>query len=406
MNDRILVVGASHAGVQLATSLRDQGHSGAITLVGAEHRAPYHRPPLSKAYLSGAASAASLTLRSDTFFATKDIDLVLGQRISDVRLDLGEAWTTSGHHLGFDRLALATGARVRRLAVPGHDLDGVVYLRDLDDADRMARLMGEARTAVVVGGGFIGLEAAAVLHGRGIDVTVVEAGGRLMARSVSHEMSDFYARLHRSKGTTVLLGTGVTGLAGEGGSVDRVVLEDGTVLPADLVVVGIGVQPRTELAEQLGLEVDAGIVVDRSARTSDPRVVAIGDVAVLPHPLEPGRSIRLESVQNATDQAIVAAATLMDVNRTYEAVPWFWSDQFDLKLQMAGAATSHDQVVVRGSMERGTFTILAYREGRMVAGESVNAGSDFVAVRRALAAGTTFPQDLAADETIRLKSLL
>jgi 3-phenylpropionate/trans-cinnamate dioxygenase ferredoxin reductase subunit len=406
VSERVLVVGASHAGIQLAAALRDLGHAGALTVVGEEPHRPYHRPPLSKAYLAGAASAASLALRSDSFFAANDIGLVLGQRVAHVDLDRGEAHSTSGTRLDFDRLALATGARVRRLAVPGRELDGIVYLRDLDDADRMARLMGAARRAVVVGGGFIGLEAAAVLRERGVEVTVVEASTRLMARSVSREMSEFYVRLHRSKGTNVRLGVGVVGFDGEDGRVNRVLLEGGAVLPTDLVVVGIGVEPRTELAEQLGLAVDGGIVVDQSARTSDPRVVAVGDAAVLPHPLEPGRSVRLESVQNATDQAAVAASTLLGEPRRYDAVPWFWSDQFDLKLQMAGAAADYDEVAMRGSMERGRFTILCYREGTLVAGECVNSGADFIAVRRALAAGTTFPPNLVTDESVKLKTLL
>ena len=405
MTEHILVVGASHAGVQLAGALRSKGHPGTITLVGAEPHIPYHRPPLSKAYLAGEASPESLSLRSESFFASRDITLVLGERVEHMDLESGKARTSSGAVLAFDRIALATGARVRRLKVPGQDLSGIVYLRDLDDADRMARLMLPARRAVVVGGGFIGLEAAAVLRDRGIEVTVIEAGDRLMARSVSREMSEFYARVHRGRDTDVRLGVGVVGFEGEC-QVSGVVLDDGTTIPADLVVVGIGVEPRTELAEQLGLKVDGGIVVDESARTSDPRVVAIGDVTALPHPLEKSTTIRLESVQNAADQAAVAASTLLGEPVRYDAVPWFWSDQFDLKLQMAGAESSYDEVAVRGSMEGGKFTILCYRDGRMVAGECVNAGADLIAVRRALAAGTTFPADLAVDDSVKLKTLL
>ena len=262
------------------------------------------------------------------------------------------------------------------------------------------------RTAVVVGGGFIGLEAAAVLRQRGVEVTIVEFADRLMARSVSREMSAHFADVHRDHGSRVLLRTGVVGLEGTAGRVQQVQLDDGTTVPADLVVVGIGVVPRTELAEQLGLKVEGGLLVDAQARTSDHRVVAAGDVTLLPHPLEPGSHLRLESVQNATDQADVAAATICGQETTYDAVPWFWSDQFDLKLQMAGAATGYDDVVLRGCAADGGFTVLCYRGDRLVAGECVNAGADFVAVRRALAAGTSFPRDLAADTTVRLKTLL
>jgi len=404
--DHVLVVGASHAGVQLAARLRERGHLGPITVVGDEAPLPYHRPPLSKAYLAGSATAESMTLRPESFYATKEISLVRGALVEEIDLDAGSAHICGGPDLSFDHLALTTGARVRRLVVPGADLDGIVYLRDMQDAIQLRSALGSVRRAVVVGGGFIGLEAAAVLRQRGVEVRLVEFGSRLMSRSVSREMSDFFADLHRSRGTEVLLGSGVVALEGQGGQVTSVVMDDGSTLAADLVVVGIGVTPRNELADQLGLKVDGGLLVDRQARTSDPRVVAAGDVTLLPHPLEPGTYLRLESVQNATDQADVAAATICGQEATYDSVPWFWSDQFDLKLQMAGAASGYDDVVLRGSARKGSFTVLCYRDHRLVAGECVNAGADFVAVRRALAAGTSFPRDLAADTSVRLKTLL
>lgn len=406
MSSRVLVVGASHAGVQLAARLRDRGHQGPITLVGEEAPLPYHRPPLSKAYLAGDVTTDSMSLRPEAFYATRDITLLRSARVEEVELDSGTASTSTGATIGFDHLALTTGARVRRLEVPGADLDGVAHLRDVRDAARLRETLGTVRRAVVVGGGFIGLEAAAVLRQRGIAVHVVEFADRLMARSVSREMSAFFAGVHQERGTRVLLGTGVVALQGDGGRVREVVLDDGSTLPADLVVVGIGVVPRTELADQLGLKVDGGVLVDRQSRTSDHRVVAAGDVTMLPHPLEPGTHLRLESVQNATDQADVAAATLCGQEASHDSVPWFWSDQFDLKLQMAGAASSYDDVVVRGSAREGGLTVLCYRGDRLVAGECVNAGADFVAVRRALAAGTSFPRDLAADTAVRLKTLL
>lgn len=417
MSRHVLVVGASHAGVQLAARLRDRGHEGPITVVGEEGALPYHRPPLSKTYLSGSATADSLALRPEAFYEAKGIRLLRGVRVDRVDLDAGTAVTDDGSSLGFDRLALATGARVRRLDVPGADLDGILQLRDLDDAtglrDALADPTAPVRRAVVVGGGFIGLEAAAVLRLRGVEVTVVELADRLMARSVSREMSSYFLAVHRARGSRVLLGTGVIGVEGQGGRVTGVALSDGSTLPADVVVVGIGVVPRTELAEQLGLRVDGGLVVDRQARTSDPRVVAAGDVTVLPHPLDPTQMLRLESVQNATDQADVAAATLCEQDTTHDQVPWFWSDQFDLKLQMAGAAAAYDDVVLRGSLEPagdgatpGGLTVLCYRDERLVAGECVNAGADFVAVRRALASGSSFPREQAADPAVRLKTLL
>lgn len=406
MSASVLVVGASHAGVQLAARLRERGHEGPITVVGEESPLPYHRPPLSKAYLAGTLTTESMALRPEAFYASRNISLLQGTRVEAVDLDQGTAATSGGATVSFDHLALTTGARVRRLEVPGADLAGVVYLRDVHDATTLREELPTVRRAVVVGGGFIGLEAAAVLRQHGVEVIVVEFADRLMARSVSPEMSTFFADVHRDRGSRVLLRTGVVALDGRQGRVEAVVLDDGTTLPADLVVVGIGVVPRTELAEQLGLKVDGGLLVDRQARTSDPRVVAAGDVTVLPHPLEPATHLRLESVQNATDQADVAASTICGQAASHDAVPWFWSDQFDLKLQMAGAASSHDDVVVRGSVREGGLTVLCYRDDRLVAGECVNAGADFVAVRRALAAGTSFPRELAANPSVRLKSLL
>ncbi|MBC9734308.1 NAD(P)/FAD-dependent oxidoreductase [Nocardioides marmotae] len=405
MTGRVLVVGASHAGVQVAAALRDAGHEAPVTVVGAEPHLPYHRPPLSKAYLAGAATPDSMALRPATYYETAGIDLVRGERVTTIDRAAGVAVTGTGRELAFDRLALAPGARARRLTVPGAELPGVVYLRDLRDAEALRGRLGTTRSAVVVGGGFIGLEAAAVLAQLGVTVTVAEAGERLMARAVTPTLSDWFAGLHARHGVEVRTGTAVAAIDGAG-AVESVTLDDGTTVAADLVVVGIGVEPRVELAEQLGLTVAGGIVVDARARTSDPEVVAVGDAVVLPHPLEPGASIRLESVQNATDQAVVAASTLLGGDREHTGVPWFWSDQFDVKLQMAGAPTSCDQLVPRGSVEAGSFTVLRYREGRLVGCECINAGADFVAVRRALAAGTTFAPEQASDAGVRLKTLL
>nr|WP_255670163.1 FAD-dependent oxidoreductase [Aeromicrobium wangtongii] len=400
-----MIVGASHAGVQLAARLRERGHEGPVTLVGEESPLPYHRPPLSKAYLAGSVTAESMSLRPETFYSSKAITLVPGARVEEIDMAAGTAHCLTGQSFDFDHVALTTGARVRRLDIPGADLAGVVYLRDMQDATGLREALGPVRRAVVVGGGFIGLEAAAVLRQRGVDVTVVEAADRLMARSVSEEMSAFFAGVHRDRGSRVLLETGVVAMNGREGRVEEVVLDDDSTVPADLVVVGIGVVPRTELADRMGLAVDGGILVDRQARTSDPRVVAAGDATVLPHPLEPATFLRLESVQNATDQADIAAATICGQTAAYDSVPWFWSDQFDLKLQMAGAAIGYDEVVLRGSAPD-RLTVLCYRRGQLVAGECVNAGADFVAVRRALATGKSFPQDMAADTSIKLKSLL
>ncbi len=403
----IVIVGASQAGLQIAVSLRELGYQGRISLVGAEQYPPYARPPLSKAYLSGAATAESLGLRNEKFYADHDIDLVLGERVTDVELDAGFVRLASGRELPFDQLALTTGARVATLPVPGADLSGVLYLRDLEDADRLAELLPAATNVVVVGGGFIGLEAAAVCRNKGKQVTVVEMGSRLVMRAVAPVVSEFYRAAHERRGTSIRLGQTVTAIEGEGGAVTGVRLDDATLLPADLVLVGIGVHARGELAEHMGLELQNGaVVVDRYARTSDPRVVAAGDVTLLPHPLADDVMVRLESVQNAVDQGKVAAASLMGEKKPYTAVPWFWTDQDTLKLQIAGLSTGYDDVVVRGEPDDEKFSVLYYRHDRLIAIDSVNRTPEYLAVRQGLAKGLTVPKDQAADLDVPLKSLM
>jgi len=318
----------------------------------------------------------------------------------------GTARSDSGREWAFSSLALTVGARPRRLQAPGADLDGLLYLRDLDDAVQLRTRLADATRVVVVGGGFIGLEAAAAARGQGKAVTVVEAADRLVGRAVAPVVSEFYRRAHERRGTTVLLSTGVTAFTGSAGRVTGVVLADGRELPADLVMIGIGVVPRTELAEQLDLECDGGIVVDAHARTSAPAVVAAGDCTVLPHPLTGEGRFRLESVQSAVAQAGVAAATLTGADRDPKSVPWFWSNQGDLKLQIAGLSAGFDQHVVRGEPDSERFSVLYYREGRLLAVDAVNTPADYLVVRKALTQGVDLPADLAADAGTPLKKLL
>lgn len=403
----VVIVGASQAGLQLAVSLRELGHEGPVTLVGAEPYAPYQRPPLSKAYLSGAATLESLSLRNEQFYTEHNIDLVCGERVVDVELDAGTVTLASGRKLPFDQLALTTGARVAHLPVPGADLSGVLYLRSLDDADRLAALLPDAKNVVVVGGGFIGLEAAAVCRNKGKEVTVVEMGSRLVMRAVAPVVSEFYRQAHERRGTVVRLGQTVTAIEGSDGAVTGVRLDDATLLPADLVLVGIGVHPRGELAELMGLKVENNaVVVDSYAQTSDPRVVAAGDCTILPHPLADDVMVRLESVQNAVDQSKVAAATLMGDKQAYHVVPWFWTDQDTLKLKIAGLSTGYDDVVVRGDPDSEKFSVLYYRAGRLIAIDSINKTPEYLLVRQALARGDTIPADRAADVEVPLKAML
>jgi 3-phenylpropionate/trans-cinnamate dioxygenase ferredoxin reductase subunit len=404
----VLIVGGGQAAMHLASSLRELGWQAAVTIVSEEPRAPYQRPPLSKAFLSGNADPATLEFRSAERYEDERITVLTGRRVTDVLAVAapgrpGVAITEGGGRLEFGHLALATGARPRLLAVPGSDLAGICYLRDVAHALELRARLAAAQRVLVVGGGFIGLEAAAAATAQGKDVTVVEAADRLIGRVVAPVVSDFYAAAHRRRGVRVLLGTAVsrfagTGPAETGAAVTGAHLSDGSFTPADLVVIGIGAEPRTELAEQLGLACAGGIVVDAYARTSDPAIVAAGDCAVTPHPAAAdGTLVRFESYGHATDHAKVAAATLAGRPAPYDAVPWFWSDQGPLKLQIAGLAAGFDQTVLRGEPGQERFSVLYYADGRLRAVHAVNSPRDYLAVRRALAAGQEIPPELAAD---------
>jgi 3-phenylpropionate/trans-cinnamate dioxygenase ferredoxin reductase subunit len=412
-----LIVGACQAGVQLAASLRDLGDTDAIVMIGEEAHRPYQRPPLSKGWLKGELEPDDVILRTRQWFDDRDIELIAGDRVVTIHRDddgSGVAHTLGGRRIPFTRLALTTGASVRRLTLPGTDYRGVHYLRDADDAIALGPALAEpaAQRVVVIGGGFIGLEAAAAARQLGKDVTLVEGSGRLIGRVVAEPTSAFYLEAHRRRGTEVVLGARLARILGEDasaagrrGSVTGVELDDGRVIPADLVVIGIGVLPRVELAVQLGLAVDGGIVVDDRCLASDGRTVAAGDCAIMPNPYAGGVGgmVRIESVNNALEQAKVAAATLLGQDASYSTVPWFWSDQADLKLQIAGLSAGYDAVVVRGDPDSEKFAVLYYRGGRLIAADCVNQPAEFLAIKHALAKGQTIPPEAAADTSVRLK---
>jgi 3-phenylpropionate/trans-cinnamate dioxygenase ferredoxin reductase subunit len=403
---RLFVVGAGQAGAQLVGSVRELGWTGPITLVGQETHPPYARPPLSKAYLRGEAGIASLALRSEVYYRDRDVEVARGQRIE--RLDLsvsgaGTATAASGRRWHFDRLVLATGAQPRRLPVPGAELNGVVMLGDVGDADLLARRLASARNLVVIGGGFVGLEVAATAAAMGAAVTVVEAAPSLLTRMVSAHIAAAVQAAHEETGTRPLRFHGDAH-----GAVAAVELTDGAILPTGLVLVGIGAVPRDDLARAAGLHCDRGVVVDRCSLTSDGHTVAIGDCANLPDP-SPGSSgerLRLESVDNAVEQAKAAATTLIGDSRPYRSVPWFWSHQGDLKLQIAGLARADDDVVARHGKRAGQQIALRYRGERLVAAECLNAPGDFLALRMALAEDATLPREKATDINVPLKALL
>ncbi len=409
--DGTLIVGASQAGVQAAASLRESGYSHGIVIVGDEPYAPYQRPPLSKGYLAGTASRATLDLRAESYYASAGVTVLQGERVEEVRLHnvssgSGAALTDTGRLLPFDHLVLATGARPRRLPVPGADLDGVCYLRGVDDADHLARRLHGASHVTVVGGGFIGLEVASLSRTMGLEVDVIEATDRVLPRAVAPITSEFYQAAHGRRGTQVHLGVAVARIEGARGQVAAVHLTDGRRLLTDLVVVGIGAQPATELAEQLGLRVRGGVVVDSASRTSIRSVHAAGDCTAVPHPHGEQGLIRLESVQSAVAQGRQAALSILGRPDPVPAVPWFWSDQYDLKLQIAGVHQGHDHVLLRGDPGTEKFAVLYFRGRRLIALDAVNSPVDYMAARKALTRGLTVDPAKAPDPEVPLSSLL
>ncbi|AXB45239.1 NAD(P)/FAD-dependent oxidoreductase [Amycolatopsis albispora] len=409
MSGRLLVVGAGQAGVEVASSARGLGWDGPITLIGQEPHAPYARPPLSKAFLKGEASLESLALRSVAFYAEQRIDLVLDEQVAHLNLTGEEAVSASGRRWPFDRLVLATGAQPRPLPIDGADLDGVLMLRDVRDAGILAQRLATVTDLVVIGGGFVGLEVAATATAAGVRTSVVEAAPALMNRVVSAATAGFVEAAHLAAGARVFTGVRPHRLHGEGGAVSAVVLEDGRELPAQLVLVGVGARPRDELARAAGLRCDDGIIVDEHSFASDGRTLAVGDCANLPDPSpapEPAPRLRLESVDNAVEQAKVAAATLVGAPRPYRGVPWFWSDQGALKLQIAGLARADDDIVIRPDARPGRMTVLRYRSAHLVAAECVNNPADFLVLRKALGAGVSLPREKAEDTSLSLKRYL
>lgn len=408
----MLIIGASQAGVQLAISLRGTGFTESITLLGEEDHRPYQRPALSKEFLQGTVDKENLIFRSAEYWDEHNIELVKNTRIEKIDKNpdgSGVAIATDGEEYPFARVALAVGARARPLEVPGADLAGVTYLRSADDALSLKGSLDDFTDVVVIGGGFIGLEVACSFHGMGKNATVLEHGPRLIGRAVGEETSEYFYQAHRERDLDIILNSRVETLIDDGsGRVSGVALADGTVVPAQLVIVGIGVIPNTGLAEQMGLKTENGIVVDRYALASDGTTIAVGDVANMPNPLPDapeGERIRLESVNNAIEHAKVAAYSVSGRREEYAGIPWFWSNQADMKLQIAGLSMGFDSTVVRRDDEKGKFSVLYYREGQIIAADCVNAPLDFIAVRTALTKNQQIPADQAGDMSVMLKSI-
>jgi 3-phenylpropionate/trans-cinnamate dioxygenase ferredoxin reductase subunit len=379
---RVIVVGASHAGAQLCASLRQEGWTGEIVLIGDEPEPPYQRPPLSKTFIAGSATLDDLLIRAPAFYAKQRITLKTG-RVIAINRDAHNVTLADGSTLAYDKLALCLGARPRRLTLPGMDLPGVHLLRTMADINAIRADLSATRHVVIIGAGYIGLETAASLRKLGMAVTVLESAERVLERVTAPVVSEFYARVHREEGVNLRAQTTLSAIVGDQ-RVQGVALDTGEVIPADLVIVGIGVIPNTELAAAVGLTVDNGIVINAHAVSSDPDIVAAGDCASFTCPRY-GRQMRLESVPNAAEHAKVAAATLCGKTKQISALPWFWSDQYDFKLQIAGLNTGYDAVEVIGDPTTGrSFTCLYFRESRLIAADCINSPQEFMRRKMAL----------------------
>jgi 3-phenylpropionate/trans-cinnamate dioxygenase ferredoxin reductase component len=400
----VIIVGAGHAGFQLAASLRQDGFAERIALINDEGHLPYQRPPLSKAYLKGTGGPETLMFRPGKFYLDQSIELITDRAVS---IDRAARKLTlhSGASLDYGHLVLATGARNRLLDIPNANLEAVRYLRTLDESEALRHLLKPDLRVVVIGAGFIGLEFAATARAKGLEVDVVELAARVMARAVTAEISDYFQSRHTATGIRIHLGVQVTSIEADGARVTGVSVSDGRHIPADLVVVGVGVLPNVELAAEAGLPVASGIIVGEHLLTADPNISAIGDCALYKSERF-GGSLRLESVQNATDHARCVAARLTGHAKAYDGLPWFWSDQGPDKLQMAGLTTGYDRVVVRGDREQGQFSAFCYRDGHLVGIESVNRAGDHMFGRRLLGVNRSITPEQAADLSFDLKGAL
>ena len=399
-----VIVGGSHAAVQLVISLRQSGWNGDITVISEESYMPYQRPPLSKAYLAGDSSDEQLALRAPAAYEKLDATFKLGLVVTAINTETKTVELGNGETLGFTKLALCTGARARPLPIPGADLQGVHYLRTMDDVKGIRQSAASAKTAVIIGGGYIGLETAASLSKLGVAVTVLETESRLLQRVASPTTSDFYLRLHQEQGVTIKLETLASAIAGET-AVSGVVCADGQTVSADMVIIGIGVIANTELASAAGLKVDNGILVNEFAQTSHPDIVAAGDCTNHPNSILK-TNLRLESVPNATEQAKAAASSICGIQKPYAELPWFWSDQYDVKLQIAGMNQGYTDVVIRGDNKSRSFSLFYLQDNRLLAADCINRPKDFMLAKKLILQGKAVDGQGLADETIELRTLI
>lgn len=405
MTQTCVIVGASHAAAQLAPILRQEGWEGRIVVIGDEPYIPYHRPPLSKTFLSGEKTLDDIYIRPQMVYDKAEIEFLLNTRVEAIDRENRILSLNNGETLEYDKLALTVGSRVRKVDLPGIELEGIYYLRDANDAEQIKSKVVAGKHAVIVGGGYIGLETAAALRKQGMEVTVLEMMERVLQRVTAPEISEFYDRVHKEEGVKICCGVGVSSFKGND-NVEKVICSNGDEYVADLVVVGVGIVPNVEIAEAAGLEVNNGIVVDEYARTSDHDIVAAGD-CTFHHNALYDRNIRLESVQNATDQARTAALTLCGKEKAYDALPWFWSDQYDLKLQIAGLSQGYDEVIVRGDRENSrSFAVFYLKDGVVIAVDAVNRAPEFMFGKRLITGKVKVDKAQLADESVSMKELI
>jgi 3-phenylpropionate/trans-cinnamate dioxygenase ferredoxin reductase subunit len=404
VND-VLIVGAGQAAIQAIDTLRRKGFTGQLTLVGEEPWLPYQRPPLSKKFLSGGMEREKLLFRAQTFYVERGVQTLIGHRATDIDRAARSVRLDDGTSISYDVLLLATGSRPRQIPVPGVHLAGVHLLRNIADVERIRADLASARKLAIIGAGYIGLEVAATARGMGLQVTVLEQADRVMSRVTSAEVSSFYASEHAKQGVRVICGTEVRALEGSDSRVQTVICEDGSVHEADLVLVGIGVGPRDELAQAAGLDCLNGIVVDQHCRTSDPNIYAAGDCTSHPS-IHYGRHVRLESVDNAFEQGASAAANMLGTPTPHDKVPWFWSDQYDLKMIIVGLSQGYEEIVTRGSAASRSFSVCYLRDGELIAIDTVNAPKDQMAARKLIAARARPDPAKLADPGIALRDCL
>ena len=403
MTDKVVIVGAGHAAGQVVATLKQKKFDGTICLIGEESYLPYQRPPLSKKYLAGELPAERLHFKADSFYDEPNIEVHLNTRIEHVDRARKLVQSDTGTEFPYNNLVLSLGAHPRHIDLPGVELDGVHYLRTIRDVDAIREQVQPGCRLVIVGAGYIGLEVAAVAAQLGLDVTVVEMLERVMSRVVSESVSEFYQKEHEEHGVRLLLSTGITGFSGDG-RVHAVDLSDGTRIEADLVVIGIGVVPNTDLASDAGLQVGNGIVVDDRCRSSDPEIYAVGDCTFHPNDVL-GHRVRLESVHNALEQAKTAAINICGEEQRYAQVPWFWSDQYDLKLQIAGLSQGYDQTIIRGNPADRSFSCLYLNAGRLIAVDAINKPRDFMQSKKLIAEHAVIDVSLLAESTVELKEM-